>query len=160
MKIKISPENDMEKQRIKEVIHTGVQEFFICGIKKNDERAEDFHDWKGSHRYLIGSISYLLNEIVEDRNIKHREEEELKKLQEREIDIKPAGSRSPLLFKKGDVDDFKVLDTEEIKNDIKKDKENEGKNHRGNKNSNAANDEFVPQDEVEEKELTAEDENN
>jgi hypothetical protein len=60
MIIKIIPENDIEKQKIQEVEHSGVQEFFIFGNKKDkDEELLDFHDWNGSYRYLIGSLHYF-----------------------------------------------------------------------------------------------------
>ena len=117
MKIKITPENDMERQRVKEVIHTGVQDFFIMGNKKNEDGLEDFSDWKGSFRFLIGSLYYFLNQITEEQNIKKNAPE---------IDVKsqPVSSFKPQMFKTGDANEMKVINAEEIEQIMKNNGEN------------------------------------
>ena len=66
------PENEFEKAKIQEVEHTGVKEFFIFGIKK-DENSDsiDFHDWSGSYRYLYGSLCYFTKLIGEEEASKN-----------------------------------------------------------------------------------------
>ena len=66
------PENEFEKAKIQEVEHTGVKEFFIFGIKK-DENSDsiDFHDWSGSYRYLYGSLCYFTKFIGEEESSKN-----------------------------------------------------------------------------------------
>jgi len=64
MIIKVIPETDSEKARLKEVTHSHVNEFFMFGNKKDDdEDLVDFHDWTGSYRYLIGSLYYFTSTI-------------------------------------------------------------------------------------------------
>jgi len=63
MIIKIIPE---EGEKVTEVEHHNVKEFFIFGNKKDtDGDFVDFHDWKGSYRYLMGSLAYF-NETIKD----------------------------------------------------------------------------------------------
>ena len=86
MIIKIIPETDAEKRKIKSVEHKGVREFFIFGNKKDDEGdLVDFHDWSGGYRYLVGSVSYFRDVIIEEMNAKKREEDKNKN----EISITP-----------------------------------------------------------------------
>lgn len=72
MKIKIIPENDAEKRRFQEkfgsdkIEHTGVKEYFIFGNKFEKNASLDFHEWTGSYRYLLSSLSYFY-EIVNDQ---------------------------------------------------------------------------------------------
>ena len=68
MIIKIMPENDAERATIQEVEHKGVKEFFIFGNKKDSEGEPiDFHDWKGSYRYLVGSLYYFTNMLADEQ---------------------------------------------------------------------------------------------
>jgi len=112
MRIKITPENDMEKQRMREVVHTGVKDFFIMGNKENNEIFEDFSDWKGSYRFLIGSLYYFLNQITEEQNAKARD----KNTPEIDIqpDIQPAANFNPPMIKTGEVNDIKIINTTPI----------------------------------------------
>jgi len=143
MKIKITPETDMEKQRYKEVTHKGINEFFIFGNKKEDEISEDFHDWKGSYRYLLGSLYYFCNQITEEQNAKTKERNAP------EMDIKPTSQFKPQLIKTGDTSDLKVIDTQEIKDAMERGKKNES--------LPISTDEFTPQLEIAQKEPEAND---
>ena len=89
MIIKISPENDIEKAKIKEVEHTGVREFLIFGNKTdNDNELIDFHDWSGSYRYLEGSCYYFLGRI--------RNEQDSQTTKETKINLKAAPPPIPI----------------------------------------------------------------
>jgi len=69
MLIKIVPETDAEKAKMKEVEHSGINEFFLFGNKKDDDgELVDFHDWTGAYRYLIGSLYYFLS-LVESEEV-------------------------------------------------------------------------------------------
>lgn len=86
MIIKIMPENDDEKRKIRAVEHKGIKEFFIFGNKKDEDGTLiDFHDWSGGYRYLIGSLSYFKDVVVEQMNTKKMEEERNKS----EISMRP-----------------------------------------------------------------------
>lgn len=64
MIIKVIPETDAEKARLKEVTHEHVNEFFMFGNRQDgDGDLVDFHDWTGSYRYLIGSLYYFTKGI-------------------------------------------------------------------------------------------------
>lgn len=99
MIIKIIPENDIERANIQAVEHTGIKEFFIFGNKKDREGdVVDFHDWRGSYRYLEGSIYYFLDVISEERKFKSTN-------MEREIDLRPqAKAKTPLIKRSGPED--------------------------------------------------------
>jgi hypothetical protein len=77
MIIKLIPENDIEKAKMKTVEHRGVKEFLIFGAKNIDGEMIDFHDWTGDFRYLIGSASYFTQVLVSEMN--HKKEEERRK---------------------------------------------------------------------------------
>ena len=116
MKIKITPETELEKQMYKDVTHKGVQEFFIFGNKKDDDdKVEDFHDWKAGYRFLIGSLHYFINQITEEQNLKARERFAS---EANEIDIKPTAKNRPQMIKHGEVNDLKVIDTKDFKDVI------------------------------------------
>ena len=116
MIIKIMPENDIERQRIQAVEHTGVKEFFIFGNKKDkDGDLIDFHDWTGSYRYLEGSLYHFLTTITEEKKVKS------KKRNENEIDIIPpkqSQTKIPQLTKRGKVneDNVQVINVENLEN--------------------------------------------
>lgn len=120
MKIKITPENDVEKQRMKEVTHTGVKEFFITGSKETNDNFEEFNDWKGSYRFLIGSLYYFLSQITEEQHAKARDTKNTP-----EIDVKPQpmSSFKPQMFKTGDTGEMKVIDAQEIEKILKNNEE-------------------------------------
>jgi len=66
MRIKIISEGNDGVQSIE---HEDVGEFFIFGNKKDaDGSVVDFHDWKGSFRYLIGSLYHFLKHVELERN--------------------------------------------------------------------------------------------
>lgn len=108
MIIKIMPENEFEKQKIQEVEHTGVKEFFMFGNKKEmDGDVVDFHDWSGSYRYLEGSLYHFLTTVTEEKRLKSRKTNE--------ISLQPQGQIKPPFIKKGQVDgSIEVLDVEEM----------------------------------------------
>jgi len=67
MIIKIMPENDIERAKMKAIEHTGVKEFFIFGNKKDEENESlDFHEWSGSYRYLVGSLYYFTGMLSDE----------------------------------------------------------------------------------------------
>jgi hypothetical protein len=70
MIIKIIPETDAEKAKLKSVEHHGVKEFFMFGSEVDeDDSVLDFHDWTGSFNYLIRNLCYYLHKIeVEERD--------------------------------------------------------------------------------------------
>lgn len=71
MLLKLIPENDMEKQKIKKIEHYGVKEFFIFGNKRDEDGSLlDFQEWNGSFRYLIGSLDYFRDVINDERRNK------------------------------------------------------------------------------------------
>ena len=146
MRITLTPENDMERQNYKEVVHEGVREFFMFGNKLNEETGpEDFQDWKSGYRYLIGSLSFFLNQIKEECNAKARTQNGP------EMDIKPITSKNnmpqPKMIRNGDVNNIKVIDTKEIEDKIKVVKP-----------TNAVQfDDYAPPSPVLEKDITTED---
>ena len=78
MIIKITPETEEEMDRIKEVEHHNVREFFIFGTKKDpDGDVVDFHDWTGQYRYLIGSLAYFQNKLMTDESSKSSNKQEI-----------------------------------------------------------------------------------
>jgi len=60
MIVKIIPE---EGDNVSEVEHHGVKDFFLCGFKETEDGTEDFHDWRGGYKFLIGNLFYFLNKI-------------------------------------------------------------------------------------------------
>lgn len=72
MIIKIIPENEEEKKRIRESEHVGVTDFFICGERKDsDGDAIDFHEWSGKYPKLIGPLFYYAYLLINEQNIKN-----------------------------------------------------------------------------------------
>jgi len=68
MIVKLIPETEEEKNRVQEVEHHNVREFFMFGSKKDaDGEVVDFHDWVGGYRYLMGSLYYFLESIGEEQ---------------------------------------------------------------------------------------------
>ena len=56
MRVTFTPETEEEKARMEEIVHDNVAEFFVFGNKIDaDDDIIDFHEWKGEHRYLLGS---------------------------------------------------------------------------------------------------------
>jgi hypothetical protein len=109
MIVKIMPENEFEKQRMQEVEHTGVKEFFIFGNKRDkDEDPIDFHDWSGSYRYLEGSLYHFLTTITEEKKAKSQKTNE--------ISLQPQGQTKPSFIKKGKMEDanVKIINIEEL----------------------------------------------
>lgn len=71
MIIKFIPETEAEKVQLSEQVYTGVNEFFVFGNRQDEEgRFVDFHNWRGQHRYLIGSLAYYSNVIDDERREK------------------------------------------------------------------------------------------
>ena len=113
MIIKIMPENDAEKRKIRAVEHKGIKEFFIFGNKKDDEGdLIDFHDWSGGYRYLIGSLQYFKELVVETMNAKKREEEEKNKneisIRPPELKFAPPASSQPSFIKRSGPADGQI----------------------------------------------------
>ena len=71
MIIKIIPETEEEKARSSEVEYSDVKEFFLMGNnvlhEENGSRLNEFHEWTGSYRYLIGTMSYYIEVINDER---------------------------------------------------------------------------------------------
>jgi len=62
-----SEKKDFENRGIDDVTHYGVKEYMIFGNKMDDDgEIEDFHEWHGAYRYLIGSLNYFY-EVINDR---------------------------------------------------------------------------------------------
>ena len=111
MIIKIIPENEFESQKMQEVEHTGIKEFFIFGNKiDKDGDLIDFHDWKGSYRYLEGSLYHFLTTITEEKKKKANQLN-----QKNEISLKPTSQNTPFI-KRGQItdNDLKVINVEDL----------------------------------------------
>ena len=71
MLIKLIPETDEEKERFKnepEVVYEGVKDYFMVGVKTDaDGDVEDFHDWRGQHRFLLSNLHYFYEIINDER---------------------------------------------------------------------------------------------
>jgi len=68
MIIKLIPETEQEKQRSSEVEIKNVREFFIMGNNVSDEgNYNEFHEWTGSYRYLMGTLQYYFEVINDER---------------------------------------------------------------------------------------------
>lgn len=107
MIIKIIPETEAEKNRGKEVVLQGVKEYFICGNRLDeDSTLVDFHQWHGSHKYLIGSLHYFHEEINDQRSI-DSEKKRVMKLGSRESNMpKPFIKRGEILNEKPNIGVF------------------------------------------------------
>jgi hypothetical protein len=97
MIIRIIPEDDKEKQMLinkfgsPTLEHENVKEYFIFGNKKDaDGDVVDFHEWSGSYRYLLSSLSYFHDIINDDR--RNASEEKKQKLQ-----LVPKANRIPTI---------------------------------------------------------------
>ena len=126
MIIKIIPETPEEKLRAKEVVHIGVKDFFFCGNKQavhqEDSDVTDFHDWRGTYKFLEGSLLYYNNIIKEERHGKERASKE------REIELTPPlPTLSPesketenqvTFIKTGEATDIQIIDTEPMKGKV------------------------------------------
>jgi hypothetical protein len=74
MIIKFLPETDAEKARMKEqfgtdkIIHKNVREYFVFGNKQiSESQRTDFHEWVGSHRYLMSNLNYFYELVNDER---------------------------------------------------------------------------------------------
>ena len=74
MIIRIIPENDAEKARFMDkfgsdkIEHTGVREYLIFGNKAmSTGEGADFHEWAGTYRYLVSSLSYFYEVLNDER---------------------------------------------------------------------------------------------
>ena len=77
MIIKIIPETDEERNRFNEcfstneIVHSGIREYFVFGNKiSQDGQANDFHEWTGSPRYLMGNLRYFFEVVNDERRAK------------------------------------------------------------------------------------------
>jgi hypothetical protein len=74
MQIKLIPETESERLRFGdegEVVHTGVQDYFLAGVRKDeDSDMVDFHDWRGQYRFLLGSLQYFYEVLNDERRQK------------------------------------------------------------------------------------------
>lgn len=60
--------------KVTEVEHHNVKEFFILGNKKDDNGdILDFHDWKGSPKYLLSSLLYHMETIKDEAAFNRRQ---------------------------------------------------------------------------------------
>jgi hypothetical protein len=66
MIIRLIPETAEEKSRSSEIEIKNVREFFVMGNNVTEEGMHnEFHEWTGSYRYLLGTLSYY-NEVIND----------------------------------------------------------------------------------------------
>ena len=79
MIIKIIPETEKEIEAyalkgIEEVVQNGVKDFLIFG-SKIDEDGEwaDFHEWRGTPRYLMGPLNYFYQVMNDKRREQDRQ---------------------------------------------------------------------------------------
>jgi len=78
MIIKVIPETLAEKKRVKEIEYTGVKEFFMFGNRKDSDGSFiDFQEWSGSYRYLIGSVHYFTDFLLDEQRNKTSQTAEL-----------------------------------------------------------------------------------
>jgi len=79
MIIKFIAETAAERKRFngnESVEHTNVKEYFIAGNKLDPEGSiVDFHEWNGSFRFLLGSLSYFKEIINDDRRKAGKQDE-------------------------------------------------------------------------------------
>lgn len=119
MKIKIIPENDAEKQKFKQkfnadkIEHTGVKEYLIFGNKTDKNDFLDFHEWTGSYRYLLSSLSYFYEVINDHRreeskpsNIEISDPRLLRKNNQINLEIE---DENPKMIKRGEVDNPNII---------------------------------------------------
>lgn len=79
MIIRLIPESESERSRSPEIEITNVKEFFLMGnnvVYEYDGDSEvprynEFHEWTGSHRYLIGTLQYYYEVINDERRGSH-----------------------------------------------------------------------------------------
>lgn len=72
MIIKIIPENEEDKKKIRESEHAGVTDFFVCGLTKDGDGDEvDFHEWSGKYPKLIGPLFYYAHFLINEQNVKN-----------------------------------------------------------------------------------------
>lgn len=97
MIIKIIPETDAEKAKLKKVEHHGVKEFLVFGLKRDEDGTNiEFHDWTGSFTYLIRSLCYFLHRVeTEERDQKIARAERMEKTQGKMIKY---GDNQPIPF--------------------------------------------------------------
>jgi len=68
MIIHIIPENDEERAKAQEVEIKNVKEFFLFGSNVNEDgNRNEFHEWLGSYRYLLGTLTYYYEIINDER---------------------------------------------------------------------------------------------
>jgi hypothetical protein len=109
MIIKFIPETDQEKDsfaknNVDEIVHENVKEYMVFGNKIDEEGDSlDFHEWKGSYRYLLGSLEYF-SKIIDDA----RKENEINK-------FKRSNFRNFGLIKHGEIDaKIETIDTDSV----------------------------------------------
>jgi len=110
MIIKLIPENDIEKSRMRTVEHHGVKNLFMFGIKKEkDGDLKDFHDWNGDFKFLLSNLHYFTSIITEEQNYKIAKEREAKE-NEIALDPKMALRSAPPMIKRGSQPDNKIVE--------------------------------------------------
>ena len=68
MIIRVIPETDEERAKTEEATIVNVKEFFLFGNHvTEDGHFNDFHEWTGSYRYLMGTLLYYYEEINDER---------------------------------------------------------------------------------------------
>ena len=71
MIIKVIPETAEEAKAFTATEHSGVKEFFMCGVEQDEEgHVSEFHDWKGGYKFLIGNLAYYKEVIADERRSK------------------------------------------------------------------------------------------
>ena len=68
MIIKLIPETEEERATLNELEYSDVIEYFVFGSRKDAEgQIVDFHNWRGNHRYLMGSLDFYYNVVDDER---------------------------------------------------------------------------------------------
>jgi len=106
MIIKVIPETDAERERVKEVEHR-VKSFMIFGTEvEEDGDLRDFHDWDGQYPELIGKTHYysvlLENEFARSAS------------KSPEVRLAPPASMQKGMIKTGEVGEIEVFPQEVI----------------------------------------------
>lgn len=118
MIIKIMPENEEEKKRIRESEHAGITDYFVCGLKKDgDGDPIDFHEWSGKYPKLIGPLFYYAHFLINEQNVKNMTARSTES-------FTPTAGRSPFIKRSAPEDGQiqQVVSANELSNIMENDK--------------------------------------
>jgi len=95
MIIKLIPETEEEKARSSEIEIPNVREFFVMGNNvTEDGRYNEFHEWTGSYRYLMGTLQYYF-EVINDERRSAQSREQMNSRVAPQLRIVPAETDDP-----------------------------------------------------------------